>query len=442
MRKFLLFLLVLAGGVSTASAGTHTIKFVNGRGWTIVYAHFWDSNNSSTNTTEWPGVLMTKESTTTINGVQCDIYTLTTDDLSYTPNMIIFNNGSSGDGNQLADDTFTDNKTYGYSPTLYLHNNISGYSVNSDTYSSMGIWDGSQDVYQFNISGSDLGDNDFCFRLYRYGTSYEIEPYHESGKVGSDYTYAFANGKYETYDATNADNFQGTDKTYIISHSSIKASNYTISVYLQFPKNEAWKYYIKADIIDMPVTLSAEKGTFSCDRALNFEGTGIDAYMITGANDGLLTLSSAMTLVPANTGLYLEGTAGTVNVPVVETSQASEVSTSANMLVPGTNAAVSETSGANTNFILTNKTTTGDAPLRFYKANNNVVATNKAYLQIATSSVGAREFVWFDDDLAGVEKVSVDAEALKGQVFNLAGQRIVQPTKGLYIVNGKKVIMK
>ena len=27
-------------------------------------------------------------------------------------------------------------------------------------------------------------------------------------------------------------------------------------------------------------------------------------------------------------------------------------------------------------------------------------------------------------------------------VYNLAGQRVAQPTKGLYIVNGKKVIIK
>ena len=27
-------------------------------------------------------------------------------------------------------------------------------------------------------------------------------------------------------------------------------------------------------------------------------------------------------------------------------------------------------------------------------------------------------------------------------VYNLSGQRVAQPTKGLYIVNGRKVVMK
>jgi len=31
---------------------------------------------------------------------------------------------------------------------------------------------------------------------------------------------------------------------------------------------------------------------------------------------------------------------------------------------------------------------------------------------------------------------------LDGNFYNLAGQRVAQPAKGLYIVNGKKVIIK
>jgi hypothetical protein len=40
----------------------------------------------------------------------------------------------------------------------------------------------------------------------------------------------------------------------------------------------------------------------------------------------------------------------------------------------------------------------------------------------------------------GIENVK--AVETKGEFFNLAGQRVAQPTKGLYIVNGKKAIIK
>ena len=33
-------------------------------------------------------------------------------------------------------------------------------------------------------------------------------------------------------------------------------------------------------------------------------------------------------------------------------------------------------------------------------------------------------------------------EEVRGEYYNLAGQRAVNPKKGLYIVNGKKVIIK
>ena len=57
------------------------------------------------------------------------------------------------------------------------------------------------------------------------------------------------------------------------------------------------------------------------------------------------------------------------------------------------------------------------------------------------TSDGARDFLGFDDDTTGIESVEQSTKA-DNLYFNLAGQRVVQPTKGLYIVNGKKVIIK
>jgi len=46
-----------------------------------------------------------------------------------------------------------------------------------------------------------------------------------------------------------------------------------------------------------------------------------------------------------------------------------------------------------------------------------------------------------DGDVTGINEVRGQKEA-NSQYFNLAGQRIAQPQKGLYIVNGKKVLVK
>lgn len=71
--------------------------------------------------------------------------------------------------------------------------------------------------------------------------------------------------------------------------------------------------------------------------------------------------------------------------------------------------------------------------------NNVTIPSGKPYIAIAGG--GARDFLGFDDETTGIEAVEQAVKA-DNQYFNLAGQRVTQPTKGLYIVNGKKVIIK
>ena len=61
---------------------------------------------------------------------------------------------------------------------------------------------------------------------------------------------------------------------------------------------------------------------------------------------------------------------------------------------------------------------------------------------VAPTSARSADFISFaDSETTAIETVKQDVKA-NGEYFNLAGQRVAQPTKGLYIVNGKKVIMK
>lgn len=181
------------------------------------------------------------------------------------------------------------------------------------------------------------------------------------------------------------------------------------------------------------------KATFCSNYDLDFTGiTDVQAYTITGAAaNGVLTTAQQTGKVPAGTGLYIEGTSA--NVPT--TLSASSVGT--NMLVAGTGAKVSQIDGTKTNFVLTTNKGMSATP-KFYKVNSegNTVVVGKAYLQIPTASVGAREFFWFDDEetTTGLDKVADNKQV--AEYYNLSGQRVAQPVKGLYIVNGKKVIIK
>ncbi len=46
------------------------------------------------------------------------------------------------------------------------------------------------------------------------------------------------------------------------------------------------------------------------------------------------------------------------------------------------------------------------------------------------------------DDATGIDATLVNSEKENSQYFNLAGQRVAHPAKGLYIVNGKKVLVR
>ena len=77
---------------------------------------------------------------------------------------------------------------------------------------------------------------------------------------------------------------------------------------------------------------------------------------------------------------------------------------------------------------------------------NSTMKALRAYFTVPSSSNNARSFT-----IDGVEDeattTSINEEAIvKGatsptMIYNLAGQRVSQPTKGLYIVNGKKIVM-
>ena len=77
----------------------------------------------------------------------------------------------------------------------------------------------------------------------------------------------------------------------------------------------------------------------------------------------------------------------------------------------------------------------------FYKWTGSALASGKVYLP-ASEVAGARDFIGFDET-TGIANINSDAKTLfNGDFYNIAGQRVAQPTKGLYIVNGRKVVVK
>ena len=180
--------------------------------------------------------------------------------------------------------------------------------------------------------------------------------------------------------------------------------------------------------------------TYCSPYALDFSGeisNLTDAYIITGGENGYVTTNSVKGgTVPANTGLLLKGTEGTVTIPVAASSS---TDVSANKLIGVTSPTVID---AKTGYVLMNDDTDG---FGFYKnASDFEVGANTAYLpsDFDSNAAGMRFFGFFDDDDATAIKGVESDTAENGAIYNLAGQRVGKDYKGIVIKNGKKFMNK
>ena len=70
----------------------------------------------------------------------------------------------------------------------------------------------------------------------------------------------------------------------------------------------------------------------------------------------------------------------------------------------------------------------------------STIPAGKAYLLASDITGGGARSLNFTFDATAIK--AVEGEIQNGEFYNVAGQRVAQPTKGLYIVNGKKVVVK
>ncbi len=181
---------------------------------------------------------------------------------------------------------------------------------------------------------------------------------------------------------------------------------------------------------------------------LDFTDTDIKAYTAEVKSKATCTLTE-IKKVPAGTPVLLIGT--TANIPVAATTDA----VGDNDLVAGTATTatdgVATTDGGYTNMILNNI----GGNVGFYFANGQTVATDRAYLHfdssLAPTSDSRMTMVFGDGETTGVKAIDNGQLTIDNSVYDLQGRRVgnsqftidnSQLKKGLYIVNGRKYLVK
>ena len=156
----------------------------------------------------------------------------------------------------------------------------------------------------------------------------------------------------------------------------------------------------------------------------------LEAYVVTAVSGSTLTLEE-IPHIPAGEGVILKGTPGTTyTIPVFEHGYT--VSTNLLKVSDGT------VKGGDGIYALAEM----NSVVGFYKVAETVtIPAGKCYLNTAAPAPDYLAF-YFNGGTTGVNDVRSKMADVRGEVYDLQGRNVAQPSKGLYIVNGKKIIIK
>jgi hypothetical protein len=192
--------------------------------------------------------------------------------------------------------------------------------------------------------------------------------------------------------------------------------------------------YGKVTATDMLLYRTVTVGTEGCatfgsvSKNAKFNDDGVKAYAaVYNSGTGMVDLEE-VTNVPAGKGVIIEAAEG---------SYAPTFDVAADDITSDLKVSNGTVVGDGSTIYVLNKVG-GKVGFYLLKSGNKLEA-GKAYLEITDTP--ARGFIGIDgaDVLTGISTVNQAKVAKTGKIYNLNGQIVSKPTKGLYIVDGKVV---
>ena len=165
-------------------------------------------------------------------------------------------------------------------------------------------------------------------------------------------------------------------------------------------------------------------------------GTRVFAVDLDTSKDEISMIEITDGIIKSSEGVVLKSTSNSITLTPTITASTGNYTNNSLM---GTLTEI--TPGENDYYVLNKK----GAGIGFYKlSNTGTIGANKAYLSYNNpegDSSNAREFIGFEE-ATGLKAIDNGQLTIDNVVYDLQGRRVQNPTKGLYIVNGKKVVIK
>lgn len=435
MKKLILMLFLVVGGVMSAGATDYVLAgpsaIANGLEW---------NNSADVNKLQY---------------VDDDIYYIVVDNCNlYTGTNYNWQIVEKGTWNKIAQwNEFYVSESGVYTMIYIFKNKVGEISTTcipvknltlSNNYTSTPSWnEDNSDFYfthiagttkwTFEIDAADVSDS-WRFRVWTSGI-YTGDGWHNIAANAEGTSLNFATNSDAAYAAND------TNNSWEVTYPDFPFEKYIISMDYDVLN---YKWVVRADAyISKTVSGENQYATIGAPVPLDLSvvaASGVTAYKLAAnASTGVITKTEKTDALAANEGALLENKTGSdvvLSIPVA----ASAVADGSNQLKAFTGvgklAQVSETGF--TNYILTKES----EHVGFYKVNDagNSMGANTAYLHVPDAGAARMAFFFDESEATAIQNVEKIQE--NGRFFNLNGQRVAQPQKGLYIVNGKKMLMK
>ncbi|MCD8289066.1 MAG: leucine-rich repeat domain-containing protein [Prevotella sp.] len=224
-----------------------------------------------------------------------------------------------------------------------------------------------------------------------------------------------------------------------------------------------WDYFTVASTLSIPVNGEEDSSTYYgtyYNSACGYEmPEALTGYTVTVGEDNKIALNKAYegnSVVPAGTPLLLKSSSSTTYSANIATG--GEPTENESMMygtdTAGTTTYAVNDSGEKTTegYLFYKLTTKNNENLGFYWGADNGAAftmttAHKAWLAVPVSEGSTIKLSGFSLDDAGettgIQSVEAETATFDGAIYNIAGQRLNSMTRrGVYIVDGKKVIRK
>ena len=236
--------------------------------------------------------------------------------------------------------------------------------------------------------------------------------------------------------SVNADKENKTPQQFYILFTTTVAGNYVIN--FQVPGADSNTHAVvvsnikiyTAETATMNIS-DAKYSTFIAPFDVEIP-EGITASKITGVEGNVLTEEAVEGIIPANTPVVLYS-----ETPVSKTFYGQNIATAETYTAGLLTGVYNDTKVATGNYVLLRKKTTGHVGFYLVGETLHTIKANSCYLTVPASSAPMFSF-GRGEGTTGIE----DAELINDNVviYDLAGRRVEKMEKGIYIVNGRKVI--